>query len=80
MTNEAVLKDVEEIFQDIFDDESLTITEETTATDVAGWDSLNHVNLISAIEKQYKIRFALGELASMKNVGEMVKLIVEKTS
>lgn len=80
MSSETVLEEVQEIFQDIFDNDELVVTRETTAADVHGWDSLNNVNLMSAVERQYKIRFALGELASMKNVGEMIDLVVSKTS
>ena len=75
----SIQSDVEEIFRDIFDNDELCITEDTTASDIATWDSLNHINIISAIEKHFGIRFALGELTSMKNVGEMLRLIKEKT-
>ncbi len=72
-------QDVEDIFRDIFDDDTLNISESTTSDDIGAWDSVNHINLISAIEKHFKIRFALGELSGMKNVGEMLRLISEKT-
>ena len=75
-----IIDKVQEIFRDIFDDDELTVTEETTADDIEEWDSLNHINLVNAIEKEYKIRFALGELQSMKNVGEMIHLISVKTA
>ena len=71
---------VQEIFRDIFDEEELVISEETTADDIEEWDSLNHINIISAIEKEYKIKFALGELQAMKDVGEMIHLISVKSS
>ena len=78
MDNDAIKTDLQEIFQDIFDNDDLVISEDTTAADVDKWDSLNHVNLISAVERHFKIRFALGELQGMKNVGEMIRLIAEK--
>jgi len=71
---------IQEIFRDIFDEEELVISEETTADDIEEWDSLNHINIISAIEKEYKIKFALGELQAMKDVGEMIHLISVKSS
>jgi len=75
---ENILETVQEIFRDILDEESLILKTDTTADDVEEWDSLNHINLISAIEKKFKIRFALGELQSLKNVGSMVELIDSK--
>ena len=73
-----IKESVQEIFRDIFDESELTISENTTSDDIDEWDSLNHINIVSAIEKQYKIKFALGELQSMKNVGEMLHLISKK--
>jgi acyl carrier protein len=62
----------------VLDDPSLMITRESNASTVEDWDSLAHVNLVTAIEKRYKIRFALGELQELKNVGDMIDLIQEK--
>ena len=50
----------------------------TTAADVEGWDSLAHINLVVAIEKKYKVKFALGELQELKNVGDMADLLATK--
>jgi len=80
MTREQVSEEVQEIFRDIFDDESLVIENNTTAEDIEEWDSLNHINLISAIEKEFNIHFALGELQSLKDVGVMIDMITEKSS
>lgn len=71
---------VQEVFRDIFDDEQLAVTPTTSADDIDDWDSLAHINLVVAIEKEFNIRFALGELENLKNVGEMVELIDEKIS
>jgi len=78
MTREQVFAEVQNIFRDIFDDESILIANNTTADDIEEWDSLNHINLISAIEKEFKIQFALGELQSLKNIGVMINMIIEK--
>ncbi len=72
------LPEIQEIFRDIFDDESLVIDRESNASTVEDWDSLAHVNLVTAIEKKYKIKFALAELQSLKNVGDMIDLIEKK--
>lgn len=62
----------------MFDDETLRVTGETTASDVAGWDSLTHITLISAVEDYFSVRFAMKDLVKLKNVGELIDLI-EKT-
>ena len=67
------------IFQDVFDNEQLRVQKTTTASDIEGWDSLAHVSLIVAIERQFKIKFRLGEIQDLKNVGEMIELIQQKS-
>jgi len=78
MTRKDVLYNVQEIFRDIFDEHDMVIEDKTNSDDVEEWDSLNHINLVSAIEKEFKIKFALGELMSLKDVGAMVDLMIVK--
>ena len=78
MTHEAILEKLNEIFRDIFDDDSLVITETTTANDVEDWDSIEHINLIDAVEKEFGMKFKRQEVSGMKNVGEMVQIIAER--
>ncbi|GAB6281923.1 MAG: acyl carrier protein [Ignavibacterium sp.] len=52
--------------------------DETTANQVPGWDSLNHINIILAIEKEYNIKFKGLEILKAKNVGDLQKLIDSK--
>ena len=66
------------IFHQVFEDESVVINRETTADDIDAWDSLSHINLVLAVEMEFKIRFARGELQALKNVGEMIDLIEKK--
>src|ERR1700738_208595 len=73
-----LLPEIQEIFRDVFDEPNLVITRESTASTVEDWDSLAHVNLVTAIEKKYKIKFALGELQELKNVGDMIDLMEVK--
>lgn len=73
-----LLPQVQEIFRDIFDQPNLVITRESNAETVEDWDSLAHMNLVTAIEKHFKIRFALGELLDLKNVGDMLDLMQTK--
>jgi len=66
------------IFQNVFDDDDLIITNFTTAKDINGWDSLAHIRLIVAIEKSFQIRFSENEISKLEKVGEMVDLIILK--
>jgi acyl carrier protein len=68
-----------QIFQEVFEDEQLSIGPETTADDIEGWDSLTHIQLLVIIEKAFRIRFNTGEIAGLANVGEMVELIARRT-
>ncbi len=73
-----LLEEVQAIFRDVFDQPDLIITRESNASTVEDWDSLAHVNLVTAIEKRFKIKFALGELQELKDVGDMIDLINKK--
>lgn len=79
MEKERVLKEVENIFRDILDEESLNLTRETTANDVDGWDSLTHIQLIVAIEKHFNVKFSSKEILSWKNVGELLDSLIAKS-
>ena len=59
MTRDLLLKGIQNIFRDIFDEDNLVIEDSTNSGEIEDWDSLNHINLISAIEKEYKIKFNL---------------------
>ena len=78
MQKNEVLERVQEIFRDVFDDASLVITEQTKASDIEECDSMMNITLVSAIEKDCSMRFALGELQELKNVGDMLDLILSK--
>lgn len=78
MDRSEILKTVQEIFRDILDDEEIVLEDSTTADDVEGWDSLTHIQLIVAIEKQFKIKFTSKEILSWRNVGEMIDSIAAK--
>jgi acyl carrier protein len=73
-----MLSQLEPIFRDTLDNSRLNLTRESNASNVAGWDSLAHINLISVIEQQFGISFTLGELQELKNVGEMIDLMERK--
>ena len=73
-----IIKQLDEIFVDVIDNEDIKLTTETTAADVDGWDSLSHIQLVVAIEKHFRIRFTSKEIQSWKNVGELVASIQGK--
>lgn len=78
----SVKATVQEIFQDVFEDPNLEISEEMTAHDVERWDSLEHINLIIATENKFKIKFTTAEMSRLKgpeqNVGSFIRLIESK--
>ena len=78
MNKTEILHRIEVIFKNVLDEESIALTETSTANDVEGWDSLTHIQLIVAIEKQFKIKFSSKEILSWKNVGEMLDAICLK--
>lgn len=73
-----ILKEVNAIFVDVFDNEDLVINRESNASTVEEWDSLNHIHLVVAIEKHFKIKFSSQEIRNWNNVGELCDAIAEK--
>ena len=80
MERSDILRQVNDVFLDVLDNDDIILTDETIATDVEDWDSLNHIQLVVAIEQQFKIRFSSKEIQSWNNVGEMINSIQEKQS
>lgn len=80
MSKEEIYTRLNNIFQDVFDDSGITVNENTTANDIEDWDSLEHINLITAVEEDFGMKFSMGEVTSMKNVGAMVKIIEERAT
>ena len=75
---DQVLAEVTEIFRDVLNQEALQLQRETTANDVQDWDSLNHIELVVAVEKHFKIKFNFAELQKFRNVGDMCDNILGK--
>ena len=75
---DQILKELNQIFHTVFKDSSLTVTANTTADDIRGWDSLTHMMLIDAVEKHFAIEFSYNEVMDFENVGDMVRKIEEK--
>ena len=77
MTREDVFERLTEVFKDVFDDETIELHDETTADDIDEWDSFEHINLIVAVEEEFSFKMPMGKVVAMKNVGEMVDIILE---
>ena len=78
MTKDEIFKQLDGIFADVFDDESIHVNEKTTAEDIDDWDSLEQINLVLAIENKFNIKFNMDEVSQMQTVGDMVNSIMEK--
>lgn len=70
---------LDEVFQDVFDDEDIRVDYDTTSDDIEDWDSMEHITLINAVEREFRMKFKVKEVSSMKNVGEMVKIIAVRS-
>lgn len=78
MTREYVYEKMNEIFRNVFDDETIELDDETSADDIEDWDSLEQINLVVSIENEFEMMFDMNEIANLANVGEMVDLILSK--
>ena len=75
MDKQSIFDAVQEIFRDNFDDEELVITRETCADDIEDWDSLEQINLLTAIEKKFNIKFKLADVRGLNDVGDLLDLV-----
>ena len=77
---EDITSRINRIFREVFQDNSISVTSQMTAADVEKWDSLSHLTMIAAVEKEFGIKFKLKELVSMKNVGDLFTAVQSKTA
>ena len=80
MDREKILKEINDIFIDVLDNEDIKLERSTTAKDIEEWDSLTHIQLVVGVEKHFKIRFNSAEINSWKNVGEMCDAIEKRSN
>lgn len=71
---------LEDVFRQVFDNDHLTLRDEMTASDIEGWDSVAHINLMFGIEQAFGVRFKGNELADMKNIGELKQFLSGKVT
>jgi acyl carrier protein len=76
--NDALWNDLTAVFREVLDNDALVLEEKTTAKDVEGWDSINHVLLVVAVEKKFKVKFTAGEIQQLQNVGDLAALVRRK--
>ncbi len=78
MDKNNIIARLNEVFRDVFGDDSINVSETTTSADIEDWDSIEHINLIAAVEDEFKMRFKMREVSGMKDVGEMIAIICER--
>lgn len=74
---DGILEKINKVFKIVFNDENLVVTEKTCSDDIEGWDSLQHINLLAMLEKEFQIEFDIDQIISLENVGDMVRVIEE---
>ena len=80
MTDPELYGALNEIFRQVLDNAGITLTPSTTAEDVEGWDSMNHIFIVVEIEKRFGVKFQAAEMEELKNVGELAALVREKVA
>jgi acyl carrier protein len=79
MDERQIYAQLRDVFQNVFDDDSIAVTPELSANDVDGWDSLTHIRLMLTVEKAFKVKLSVLEIGKMANVGDLVKLLKTRT-
>jgi len=75
-----IIRQVNDIFIDLFEDKSIELNENSDTTNIEAWDSLNHIQVITAVEKHFKIRFDLNDLLNFQNIGDLCRGIQSRLS
>lgn len=79
ISEKEIYERLNKVFREVFDDEEITVTAETVADDIEDWDSMMHITLVGAVEDEFGVRFKMGEVSGMKNVGEMAQIIADRS-
>ena len=69
-----------EVFHQVFDDDSISLRDDTTAKDIDEWDSLTHISLVLAVEKEFGLRLSAAEVGGLANVGSMINLLMVRST
>ena len=80
MTPTEIKAQLTGVFRDVFDNNTLEIFDAMTAKDVEDWDSLNHINLVVAVERSFRVRLTTREVSALEKVGDLIVLLEKKTA
>ena len=80
MNNEQIFENVNQVFRTIFKDNGILVTRETTAKDIAGWDSITHLDIITGMEEAFQVEITGFEVMNLNNVGDLLDLLAQKMS
>jgi acyl carrier protein len=78
MTEAEIYDTLNAVFRQVLEDDSIELTPQTTAEDVDGWDSMNHIFIVVELEKRFGVKFQAAEMEELKNVGELAALVQQK--
>lgn len=78
MNTTEIYDRLNDVFRDVFDDENITVHDETVAKDIEGWDSLMHITLMQAVEDEFDVKFSMKEIVGLHKVGDLVSTIEKK--
>ncbi|MDB5394398.1 MAG: acyl carrier protein [Rhodospirillales bacterium] len=78
-TDDALLSDITDILRDMFEEDDLVVTAEYSRQNNEHWDSMNHLNIIFALESKYRIKFGVVDIEEIQNVGDLIRLVKKKT-
>jgi len=77
---QQLLSQLNDIFRDVFENDELVVSRETTAADIEAWDSLQHVSLILRVESHFGVRMSSAEVADLKSVGDLLDILNRRIS
>ena len=76
MNKSEAIKRLTAVFRKVFDDDSIVLSDNTSALDIEGWDSFEHVNLMLSVEEEFGVHISMEQATAIKNVGELVNILV----
>ena len=78
MTEPEIYDALNQVFRQVLEDDAIVLHADTTAEDVDGWDSMNHIFIVAELEKRFGLKFRAAEMEELKNVGELMSLLRQK--
>jgi acyl carrier protein len=78
MNSEQIFEKVNQVFRRVFSNYQIQVNRETTAKDIAGWDSITHLDIITGMEEEFKVEITGFEVMNLNNVGDLLDLLAQK--